>query len=300
MSMVTTCPQCHTRFKVTQQQLQAHQGDVRCGRCAHVFDAFASLAPEGVPPAKIEPAAVEEPSAVVEPAAEPQETVPESLPSEPLQVEALAAEVVEAPAPEPVEPQPQEPTVEPATVPETPPAPAVEAAPAPAPEAPQPQRRRKLGWLWLVGALFMLAALAGQGAYFFRNQLAAWYPEAQPTLQQACDLLGCRIGLLREADLLSIESSDLQADPAHASLVTVTATLRNRAPFPQAYPQLELTLTDAKDQMVARRVLTAAEYAPQADQTSGFPPKSDLAVKLHADLGDLKAAGYRLYLFYPQ
>lgn len=294
MSMVTTCPQCHTRFKVTQQQLQAHQGDVRCGRCAHVFDAFASLAPEGVPPEKIEPAAVEEPSTAAEPAAQ------EISPAEPLQIEAPVAEIEEAPAPEPIEPPPQEPTEEPAAVPETPPAPVVEAEPAPAPEAPQPERRRKLGWLWLVGALFMLAALAGQGAYFFRNQLAAWYPEAQPALQQACDLLGCRIGLLREADLLSIESSDLQADPAHASLVTVTATLRNRAPFPQAYPQLELTLTDAKDQMVARRVLTAAEYAPQTDQASGFPPKSDLAVKLHADLGDLKAAGYRLYLFYPQ
>ncbi|MBC7944495.1 MAG: zinc-ribbon domain-containing protein, partial [Burkholderiales bacterium] len=43
MSLVTRCPNCDTTFKVTLPQLQAHRGDVRCGRCAQVFDAFADL-----------------------------------------------------------------------------------------------------------------------------------------------------------------------------------------------------------------------------------------------------------------
>ena len=45
MGMITTCPACDTTFKVTTEQLNAHQGDVRCGRCAKVFSAFDSLAP---------------------------------------------------------------------------------------------------------------------------------------------------------------------------------------------------------------------------------------------------------------
>ena len=44
MSMVTRCPTCATVFRVTLQQLQAHQGQVRCGRCTTVFDGFAALA----------------------------------------------------------------------------------------------------------------------------------------------------------------------------------------------------------------------------------------------------------------
>jgi ribosomal protein L11 methyltransferase len=37
------CPECHTRFKVTAEQLLAHQGKVRCGVCRAVFNAQAQL-----------------------------------------------------------------------------------------------------------------------------------------------------------------------------------------------------------------------------------------------------------------
>ena len=39
MAMITTCPACHTRFRVSPEQMEAHGGDVRCGRCAKVFNA---------------------------------------------------------------------------------------------------------------------------------------------------------------------------------------------------------------------------------------------------------------------
>lgn len=35
----TQCPECHTRFKVTTEQLLAHQGMVRCGICRAAFNA---------------------------------------------------------------------------------------------------------------------------------------------------------------------------------------------------------------------------------------------------------------------
>ncbi len=36
---ITNCPQCETAFKVSPQQLELAKGWVRCGRCAHVFEA---------------------------------------------------------------------------------------------------------------------------------------------------------------------------------------------------------------------------------------------------------------------
>ncbi len=36
---ITHCPQCETAFKVSPLQLEAAKGWVRCGRCAHVFEA---------------------------------------------------------------------------------------------------------------------------------------------------------------------------------------------------------------------------------------------------------------------
>lgn len=52
MSLVTRCPRCKTLFRVLPEQLQAHGGQVRCGRCMHAFDGFQMLAVEsaGAPP----------------------------------------------------------------------------------------------------------------------------------------------------------------------------------------------------------------------------------------------------------
>ena len=41
--MITRCPTCNTAFRVTEAQLSARGGQVRCGACTHVFDASASL-----------------------------------------------------------------------------------------------------------------------------------------------------------------------------------------------------------------------------------------------------------------
>ena len=46
------CPECATRFKVSPEQINAHQGMVRCGRCRAVFNAkaqIADIADEDVP-----------------------------------------------------------------------------------------------------------------------------------------------------------------------------------------------------------------------------------------------------------
>jgi len=41
--MYTQCPQCQTVFRVTATMLKAARGKVRCGRCAHVFNALTFL-----------------------------------------------------------------------------------------------------------------------------------------------------------------------------------------------------------------------------------------------------------------
>jgi len=41
--LVTTCTQCRARFRVTPTQLNAKQGQVRCGRCRSIFNGFEAL-----------------------------------------------------------------------------------------------------------------------------------------------------------------------------------------------------------------------------------------------------------------
>src|SRR5712664_2069322 len=51
MNLYTRCLHCGTTFRVTTQQLQASSGQVRCGQCKQVFDAFATLTAQKPQPA---------------------------------------------------------------------------------------------------------------------------------------------------------------------------------------------------------------------------------------------------------
>jgi hypothetical protein len=121
-------------------------------------------------------------------------------------------------------------------------------------------------------------------------------------LAEGCRFLDCELRLPRRPDLLSIESSDLQSDARRESLIVLNAVIRNRAAFTQELPALELTLTDAADRPLVRRVLRPADYAQglaAALQGPGLAPGAEAVLRLHFDSGGVRATGYRLYLFYP-
>jgi predicted Zn finger-like uncharacterized protein len=172
-------------------------------------------------------------------------------------------------------------------------------AQAPESEASPPElplRRRS----WLAGSALLALVLIAQTGFHFRGEIALLVPETRPILAKLCASLGCDLPLPRRAELMSIESSDLQADPSNPSVMVLTATLRNRAFFPQSHPSLELSLTDLQDQPLARRVLGPRDYLGQdANLSTSFPANSELPVKIFIEASSLKATGYRLYLFYP-
>jgi len=99
---------------------------------------------------------------------------------------------------------------------------------------------------------------------------------------------------------MSIESSDLVADPLQPNVVKLSALLHNRAEYSQAYPNIELSLTDNQNKVLARRIFTPAEYLPSGEnETNGTGQNRELNILLRLDTGDLKPTGYKLLLFYP-
>ncbi|MBA3903673.1 MAG: hypothetical protein C0522_08380 [Rhodocyclaceae bacterium] len=265
--MFTRCPSCGTAFRVTPEQLKARAGKVRCGHCNAVFNALDTL--EDAQPAA--PTAAESIAAT---AGQPPRAVAENTPAEP----------VEEPAP-PAVTGPEAESGE------------ISGGTDAAPQA-RPSRRR--AFAWSLATLAMLALLGAQAAYVFRAELVLLEPDLRPALEEMCAALDCDIPLPHKAELVSIETSDLHPDPKQKNLLVLAATLKNRAPFAQAYPHLELTLTDTRDQPLARRVFAPADYlAQEAGIKAGFAANGDLAVNLWLDAASVAATGYRLYLFYP-
>ena len=286
--MKTRCPDCQTVFRVTPEQLKARAGQVRCGHCQAVFNALDSLLEERHPAGPAD--------AHVEPAPAPQ--------AEPEIVEAAKSE---APLPsDDAPPVPTEtPEADPAAglilPPETTEIPGyskwsegVIAAPLALPE------EKNTRWPFVLVAFLLLVVLAGQITFRFRSEIAIAVPGLRPLLQAYSQAFKTNIPLPRHVELVSIEQSDLQADPARGNLLVLNATLRNRAAYEQAYPSLELSLTDTSDAAIARKVFLPEEFLPEgmpADKP--FKAKSEITVRLCIEASEVSAAGYRLYVFYP-
>ena len=303
--MITHCPSCRTHFRVQADQLAARAGQVRCGKCSRVFDALEHLIEEVVPTSAIE--SFPKPSASSADAAQTEQT-PESTANQALEArvqESAIAEVVdcreESPVPE-VEASLLE-RREPVLI--EPPSLVTEADAGASPfnfgssatkESAPPRHR----WPWRLGALLLFVLLLAQAAYQYRTAFILLFPEAKPSAAALCASLGCDLPLPRRIEQLSIDASDLQADTTNPNVMVLSATLKNRAIFAQQHPMLELTLTDAQDQAVVRRVLAPQDYLARAVSIhAGFAANSEIAIKVFIEGSQVKATGYRLYLFYP-
>ena len=156
------------------------------------------------------------------------------------------------------------------------------------------ETERPAVWPFVLFSLLLVVALLGQLLYHFRTDLV----RRMPDMAALYALAEVDVPLPQNSDLVAIESSDLQADNARG-LFVLQATLRNRAAHAQAWPALELTLTDTHDMVVSRRVLSAAEYLRPDIRQPAFPANGELAIRLWVEAKEIGAAGYRLYVFYP-
>lgn len=166
------------------------------------------------------------------------------------------------------------------------------------------QARRKAFWrrpfvrvLLALVALALAALLALQVAYVQRDRLALLQPQLRPALARMCDLLQCRIAPPRLIEAITIESSAFNR--VRNDTYRLSFSVRNTARVQVAAPALELTVTDAQDQPIARRVLTPADLGARE---SVIGPAGEWAgavgvVVTSADAS--RVTGYRLLAFYP-
>lgn len=154
----------------------------------------------------------------------------------------------------------------------------------------------------VAGSILLLLALAVQAMVSFRDVLAARYPALRPALVSTCALFGCQVGLPARPDALVIETGELITLGGNA--YTLNTVLRNGGDLALAWPSIELTLNDADDKPLVRRVFGPRDYAPRmanasADNFAGFGARAEQPVKIHFRLEGLEPSGYHIAVFYP-
>lgn len=277
VSWIVRCPACGSTYSVVPDQLKMAQGWLRCGHCQHAFDstglvvAWPNTAEPEVPLTSVpdrsdrlvldEFLKQEDRSSSTGPTAEALSSFEQALAT--FKPQALPSAVL----PDPTEEDGQE-------------------------VVPQPTERNK-GWWGTTGALLLAVALALQWVWIERRALAASVPYADVLWRETCRTLGCDVSAKQVKNAIVIENSGLTPTEGGTWL---TWTWRNTSPHAVQVPALELTLLNAQNQAVLRRVISPAEMEAPAS----LSPAQVWSGKLHlVPVSGPTSSGYRLLSFYP-
>lgn len=324
MSLATRCVACGTVFRVVQDQLKVSEGWVRCGRCGDVFNALQGLfdldretAPAWTPSQRgaldLLPVQTDErgstDAAPVEPLPAPerdrddpnlaegaaQDTAADTRADSHLETRLLERD-------EPDDEAVGRGELSDLDHPSGEDRVGIEPAPAATPAF---LRRAASTARWqqpgvriplAIAAVLLGLLLAAQTALWDRDALATRWPQTAPLLMAACEAVGCRIEPLRHLDGLAVESSGL-TQLENASQYRLQIALRNRDVWPLMTPALDVTLTDNRGEVVARKVLRPSDFGSAAPAT--VAAGAELTLQAVFDAGDRRISGYSIEIFYP-
>ncbi len=256
--MNTRCPRCRTTFAVSDTQLEARGGVVRCGHCGQVFRADHHRV-RALP-------------ATPRPAQErPRRTQVQEAQTAPKHATAGAGTRSVAPA------ERHLPTIDELLFGRT--------------------RARTRTAFWVLGNLIAATALLAQVIYFHANEIVNWDPATRPYLESACVFLHCTVEARVDTGLIEITASSVAPHSRYTNALRLRATMINRADFAQPYPLMEVTITNHHGTVMGRRVFPPDMYlAGQTGLPTTMIPNLVVRAGLEFTSPSKRADGYEIRL----
>lgn len=282
--LLTRCPECDTTFRVTDETLKKASGQVRCGRCASVFNAYAELQEGGGKP--LEAAARGQAQKAVLSARAPEQARPaqgaaaravsKRAPDDSAaNVGAEAAAAILASTGRDAETQ----VAAEDAANEAPAGAARDRSAISATEVdrvlandtaepgpyvwlhPEPQPRSR--W-WTAAVAIAAVALGAQAIHHYRSQIAG-HPTFGPWLTAIYQRFGAQIAPNWDVHQYEIIDWVASAEPNSRGVgsLKITARIQNHGPQRQPYPAVQLRLKDRYEAAVGSRMFTPAEYLPR-------------------------------------
>lgn len=279
MNWVTRCPSCGATYQVVSDQLKIAQGWLRCGRCQQAFDSTGMVL--DWPNAR---------TAVLHEEITEQRRVPieDLLKQEdrsvlgPSAMTALTSfeEALATFSPQPLPPLQHDGLSESSIEQMTPSA--------------ESGMRKTRSWMARLGVLSLLLALGLQWLWIGRYELLAFQmPVVTGTLQTLCRVAGCEMLPMQVRDGVVMDSSSLTP---HEDGLLLRWSVRNVTAHTLQMPALELTLLDAQDKALVRRVFSVDQQGAPDVLAAAQMWTGELRL---LPVPDLSPSGYRVISFYP-
>ncbi len=238
--METTCTQCKSRFRITEQQLKQAYGKVCCGECGCVFNALSNLRSyDGKLPSDSESPQAEADEAIDE-ATQPL-TDPDAAPASPANVQLSLQQAMYGDD--------------------------------------SRSRFGASPLLWFLGILVLLALGLAQAVYYQRYALIE-DPRFQQQVINLCQVLPCAPGEFSSSEQIRLLERNVFTHPATDGALMVTGAFVNQAPFAQRPPDLLISLFDIQGNLIANRVFKPAEYLLDERNRSVIEPDVPVQFRL--------------------
>lgn len=147
----------------------------------------------------------------------------------------------------------------------------------PTPRHPPLSRGEKFAYA--LGVPFLLLLLCLQ---ILLAERAHWAADARtrPTLEAVCRVLRCQVPIWQDPSAFTVPQREIQPHPSAAGALLVTASFRNDAAWPQAWPVIELVLTDLNGESVGLRRFQPHEYLGAAPPSGPMLPGQSASLAL--------------------
>jgi predicted Zn finger-like uncharacterized protein len=253
--MYAQCPECLTVYKLRAEPLVLGRGRVRCGSCGAEFDVLATLVDE-LPKQAFQTLPRQATGTQV-----PQLSVPALRPqAEQRELFVDFDRTLRAQRP------------------------AASAPPAPSFVRAAPRRAVPSGGLgWTLGVVVLALGLGAQLAWAYREPLLK-VPRVRTLAAAACARVDCRLPVLSDRRRIALLARDVRPHPSVPNALIISATMVNQAEFAQAYPLLEITLSDLDEQRIAMRRFTPEMYVHDRDALRrGLAPGATATMSLEVE-----------------
>jgi predicted Zn finger-like uncharacterized protein len=276
-SSVSRCPNCDTSFKVTDVQLAAAAGAVRCGACLQIFVASEYFVDAPVDdsfqereekeqiseaamggPIEAENVAIEEPAVDhLEHEVEVRDSIGDTNQNTGEEAYSVPPEKFEQVPAVVFEPAPSEADISDAEI-----SAGLKGIAGAAPEDLVgefvPTRNRQSG-RWLAGSI-VLSLVLGVQYFWFNRDILALDTRFRSYYLSVCNVANCELPDFLDAETLSTTDLIIRSHPSINNGLIVNAILRNEAPYRQRFPSLKLRFADLNGNTLAQRTFPPDLY----------------------------------------
>lgn len=144
---------------------------------------------------------------------------------------------------------------------------------------------------WWAAGLSLALLLGAQIALAERAELAR-DPAWRPWLQRACATLRCSLPPWRDPGSIKLLARDVRPHPSVPDALMISATFRNDAPWPQAWPQLQIALADLDGKTLGLRRFEVEEYLGAAPRAAVLGPGQSASATLEIQDPGKKAVAF--------